>query len=122
MTENPTCTNCILGTQRDPSRASPFMGDLEDGWNDWKRLLIEKERGSLAQHGLHNERRQRGGGGERESGRQRERECVRERQRETQRERERDRESKRLKSAKKIFTLRTTKRTRQTTCEKQNVG
>lgn len=42
MAETPTCTNCILGTQRDPSRASPFIGDLEDGWNDWKRLLIEK--------------------------------------------------------------------------------
>lgn len=24
---------------------------MEDGWNDWKRL-IEKERGSLARHGL----------------------------------------------------------------------
>lgn len=39
------------------------MGDLEDGWNDWKRLLIEKRRGSLAQHGLDNDRAQRGGGG-----------------------------------------------------------
>lgn len=33
------------------------MGDLEDGWNDLKRLLIEKrERGSLARHGLQNDR------------------------------------------------------------------
>ena len=35
------------------------MGDLEDGWNDWKRLLIEK-RGSLAQHGLDNDTTERG--------------------------------------------------------------
>lgn len=40
------------------------MGDLEDGWNDWKRLLIDTQRGSLAQHGLDNEggQRKRGGG------------------------------------------------------------
>lgn len=34
------------------------MGDLEDGWNDLKRLLIEKKekkRGSLAGHGLRND-------------------------------------------------------------------
>lgn len=39
------------------------MGDLEDGWNDWKRLLIDTQRGSLAQHGLDNE------GGQRKRGR-----------------------------------------------------
>lgn len=42
MAETLTCTNCTLGTQKDPSRASPLWEDLEDGWNDWKRLLIEK--------------------------------------------------------------------------------
>lgn len=43
------------------------MGDLEDGWNDWKRLLIDTQRGSLAQHGLDNEggQRKRGGGRQR---------------------------------------------------------
>lgn len=29
MAETPTCTNCILGTQRDPSRASPL-------WETWR--------------------------------------------------------------------------------------
>lgn len=49
MAETLTCTNCTFGTHRDPSRASlppappPSAGDLEDGWNGWKRIVNREE-------------------------------------------------------------------------------